>query len=124
MKLISTYLLVLLLLTSVFRNAAGYVSFKIHQKFIATSLCVQKEIENNCCKGKCYLTEQISKNTKKQTSPADTPNSIKIPQLFYILPFTKPGSFFTGNSGNFTFKENLMLPVKNGFLLTVFHPPE
>ncbi len=73
MKQIVTILLATLILLQPFSKVWIYVSFKINQERIAKTLCVQKEIKNNCCKGKCHL--------EKQLKEADTQEQKQIPTL-------------------------------------------
>ena len=61
MKQIVTILLATLILLQPFSKICIYVSFKINQDRIAKTLCVQKEIKNNCCKGKCHLEKELKK---------------------------------------------------------------
>jgi len=37
-----------------------FTHFKINQEFIAANLCVEKEIEESTCKGKCQLKKSLA----------------------------------------------------------------
>jgi len=66
LKKIVTILLATLILLQPFSKVWIYVSFKINQDRIAKTLCVQKEIKNNCCKGKCHLEKQLKEADKQE----------------------------------------------------------
>lgn len=73
MKQLVTILLATLILLQPFSKIWIYVSFMINQNYIAKTLCVQKEVKNNCCKGKCHLEMELKK--------ADEHQKKQIPQL-------------------------------------------
>jgi len=41
--------------------------FLINQEEIAATLCVQKEVEDNCCQGSCHLNKQLEEQEKNET---------------------------------------------------------
>jgi hypothetical protein len=72
LKQIVTILLATLILLQPFSKICIYVSFKINQDRIAKTLCVQKEIKNNCCKGKCHLEKELKKaDEQRRWNPED-----------------------------------------------------
>lgn len=75
MKQIVTIFLATLILLQPFSKVWIYVSFKINQDRIAKTLCVQKEIKNNCCKGKCHLDKQLKEADKQEHK--QLPNLLK-----------------------------------------------
>jgi hypothetical protein len=40
-----------------------YVEYAINKDYIAKNLCVQKNIPNNCCQGRCYLHERLARSS-------------------------------------------------------------
>lgn len=64
------WMFVILALTGVLLQSTGklaiLIRFRMNQEFIAKNLCVQKNVENNCCKGKCHLTKELKETDKKE----------------------------------------------------------
>jgi hypothetical protein len=60
------YLLILLLYLT--RPAFPYLEYLLFKDYISKNLCINKDIPDNCCHGKCYLDEQL----KKAIEPIDT----------------------------------------------------
>jgi hypothetical protein len=45
------------------RPVLPYIDYAINKDYISKNLCINKDIPGNCCHGKCYLDEQIKKNS-------------------------------------------------------------
>lgn len=97
------------------------INFQINKEYITKNLCVQKEVEDNCCKGSCQLKKQLDEEAKKEQSPA---SNIKDVNEFQI---------FCQNNFNFHFIPHLILetdfvPYTNTKETTssfsIFHPPK
>ena len=74
MKQFAAIVLTLLILSSVFKDFAVYLSFKINQQYIIENVCVQKELlDENTCNGSCELTRQL---LKVQTDNSESDNSL------------------------------------------------
>ena len=39
-----------------------FIEYSIDKEYISKNLCVKKGTPGNCCQGKCYLYQQLSKN--------------------------------------------------------------
>lgn len=50
-----------------FKPFATYVAYAVNVDYISNALCVQKNETNNCCKGKCYLSNQLKKEAKEES---------------------------------------------------------
>lgn len=121
MKYTNLTFLLLIILSATFKNGVGYLSFKLNQEFIAKNLCVQKEIKNNCCQGKCHLAEQVQKNNN--SDQAEAPIPFKIPELLYYLVQQQPAKWQL-KEGELIFTSTLVNHVLNGFSVSIFHPPK
>ena len=97
------------------------INFQLNKEYIAKNLCVQKEIEDNCCKGSCHLKQQLQEEEKKEPAPA---NSLKDMKEFQI---------FCQNMPPFKFQPHLLR--ETGFIpfihsstssipFSIFHPPQ
>ncbi|WET03049.1 hypothetical protein [Flavobacterium sp. YJ01] len=71
MKRLFIIVLSILILSPSFGSLFIYASFKINQKEIAQTICVQRKSVFNSCNGRCELQKSIKKyadNEKKQDS--------------------------------------------------------
>jgi hypothetical protein len=82
LKQVTTILLALLIFLHPFSKVFIYVSFKINQDVIAKTLCVKKEIKNNCCQGKCHLKKQLDKADEEEQKQAPTNIKEKVEVLY------------------------------------------
>ncbi len=58
-----------LFLSMSLKDVALYVSFTIHQDYITDNICVNNDVVDVMCFGRCYLTDQLDdKNTPNQTA--------------------------------------------------------
>lgn len=60
------WLLVVLLLMSVSAKTLLWLDYEARTEFYATTLCVQKEVADNCCKGSCYLTKELQQQDQRE----------------------------------------------------------
>jgi len=60
------WLLVVLLLMSVSAKTLLWLDYEARTEFYAKTLCVQKEVEDNCCKGSCYLTKELQQQDQRE----------------------------------------------------------
>jgi hypothetical protein len=117
--LIQLFVLVLYLL----RPIIPYVEYSINKAYIAKNLCVNKDIANSCCEGKCYLEKQVKKSadtedkTEKNTNQKVQNKEVKEFLSSYItLPEVTVCYSVIVNSP----EEKTLLP----FLLVIFIPPQ
>jgi hypothetical protein len=55
-----------LMLSQGFMSLWSYVGFYANQDYIASNLCVKKDIPDNDCKGHCMLNKQIKKSQDQE----------------------------------------------------------
>jgi hypothetical protein len=60
-----------------YRVMTIYAGFLFNSDFIAEVLCVNKEIPDNCCKGKCFLDNEVKKSEEEQSVPMNNQGSYK-----------------------------------------------
>jgi len=115
------FTLLLAIVVQSFSKVCIWVEFKLNQEYIAKTLCVQKEVEDNCCKGSCHLTKQLEEDDKNQDSQSRDMKNLKEIQLYHennqsfllISPLTLEHSFVT---------QSMSQVVKRA--LEIFHPPD
>ncbi len=105
------------------RPSLPYLEFVINKNYIEKNLCVQKDNPDNNCHGKCYLHEQLNKQS--QSPDADTNDRNKIDRDKKMDDHlqgsqTKPLVF-----GNETILSGFYsVPVTVSFVSDIFIPPE
>jgi hypothetical protein len=112
--------LIILLFSNAFIKTAVLVDFKFHQTEIAETLCVQKEVENNTCSGKCHLAKQLEKSDESSEESPVLPETLN-----EILLYSESDVDFKFSDFEV---ENVQNPrVSNLFgsnvLGSIFHPP-
>jgi len=48
------------------RYTAVVFSFSVNRDYVSRMLCVKKEVENNSCKGKCFLQRKLAEEDSKE----------------------------------------------------------
>lgn len=80
------------------RPILPFVEYAMYKDYISKNLCINKDKPHNCCQGKCYLDDQVTKNAEPVDSSRDT-NKKVIPDKImedhlkaesnFTLPFEK-----------------------------------
>lgn len=78
--MLKTLCLQFCLLSFVIQNGSKLyiiVSFAINQDYIAKNLCVNKDVPESCCQGKCHLEKELIADEKKEERK-ETPSYTRI----------------------------------------------
>ena len=96
-----------------------WLAFKINQDYIAKNLCVQKDIQNNSCKGCCQLKKQMEQQTEQESKSNQSQRKITI-DGFITCKLKLPSSahFF-----EILFGDNHLIYC-NIHLRNLFRPPQ
>jgi len=71
LRTLTAFALISMLLSSLFLKSFVLLDFKLHQKEISQTICVQKDAKFNTCNGKCHLAKQLKKSEDGESeSPA------------------------------------------------------
>lgn len=62
----------ILILSPSFGSMFGYASFKLNQKEIAKTICVQRKLVFNSCNGRCELQKSIKKYSDNERKMQDS----------------------------------------------------
>lgn len=75
MKRFIAILILLVFVVSEFKPLIYLADYALNFEYISTELCIEKDVVESCCKGKCYLNEQLSKTVEDEdpTSERRTP---------------------------------------------------
>jgi hypothetical protein len=103
-----------------FSKIVIWIEFKMNQEYIAKNLCVQKEVEDNCCQGSCHLKEKMEEDDKNQDTQSGELKIVKEVQLFHeaFESFTliNPLTFINIYS-------NYQKNNSSSYFSELFHPP-
>jgi hypothetical protein len=123
MKRLFAFLLAILVLLHPFSSLWVYVSFKINQSQIAKTLCVQKEIKNNTCKGKCQLKKRLANAEKETEKQLPSNQKQKLESVCFIS--TKLQHFNYAIDRDNTRKCSYITDFyKDPYSINIFHPPQ
>ncbi len=99
------------------------LDYAINKDFIASVLCVNKDVVDSTCEGKCHLKKQLDKKDQEQQQSTNPFNEIKDFELY--SEFSSVINFIPSSlklASNTVF--NYMLRVSSKHLLPVYHPPQ
>ena len=121
MKRVLAILVVSLLLFQISSKSLILFNFILNQKEIAATLCVKKEIPNNCCQGSCHLTKQLETQKENETPDTKVENTEEIiwgGRMFIIAAAVIPIKSLA----------QILFPdrdqkLSRGFILGLFRPP-
>lgn len=104
-----------------FSNVIIYLDFKTNQDEIAKTLCIQKEMKINNCKGNCYLSKQLKKEAEKEKQ--ESSNLREQQELVY----TQTLLTYTFSSNTIIQKVKIMVSPycakPKSVAFSIFHPP-
>lgn len=128
LKAITHKITVLFLIVILFANNINTLviigDFILNQDFIAKTLCIQKE-EQKGCNGKCYLTEELKKNTgEDKDRPIQTEQRTELSHFILTsnrLKTTAENALIYTNKPIFFFAQDLK-PLL--FVFKIKEPPE
>ncbi len=101
-----------------------WIYFFSNRNEIAQTLCINKDIPDSCCKGKCFLGNQL----KKVEEPTQIPARVPMPSLKFkefaaeliIMNYQVP---LLSKNKSFLWPDKIFF-VLPPHLSSIFHPPE
>jgi len=101
-----------------------FVSFILNQETIANTLCIQKEVNDNACQGKCHLAKQLKQAEEQEQKNNSGSQKKQEESLYYLSWAVVPVLFFTVGY----ISSEKVYPVPNymlsSYLATIFQPPQ
>lgn len=74
MKLVTRHIFILimggLILAQTFSKTLICFNYVLNKDYIAEVLCINKDVPELACEGKCHLKEQLDKETEKEETPS------------------------------------------------------
>lgn len=117
-QLIVSGLLIFLL---AFQPVLPYLQYFIFKNYIAKNLCIEKDIPDSCCQGKCFLEKKVQETAPIQTAEKESKPVINFKQSIYILPFFN--RYKTENTFKLFETGTLTCAYDFIFIKGIFHPP-
>ena len=69
------------------QEATFFLLYKLNEKAITEKYCVNKNVKNSCCKGKCHLNKTIAKSENESRNPFSVLN-LKVKEVeIYLQQF-------------------------------------
>lgn len=96
------------------------VSFYVHQDYIAKTLCVEKDIENSCCKGNCVLQKELQKT---DSGTDDLPQHLKDKTEIIFVLSEKQDDFFGFSENKIAHVSFYKLFRSEQHIIILVHPP-
>lgn len=72
-----------MLLPSLFLKSFVLLDFKIHQKEISQTMCIQKDSKVNTCNGKCHLAKLLKKSEEGESETPAPQRELNEAPMFY-----------------------------------------
>lgn len=115
--------LALLILLQGFGKTWIILSFKLNQQTISKNICVQRNIPNNKCKGKCHLKKQLknSENKDQNQLPNLSNQSLVSDYIVQPLDFHLKLINIQNHSANPIVQDEHFIP--KACILGIFRPP-
>lgn len=122
---ISGYLLIMLMVVGVFKSLIPFVEYSLNQGYIVNQLCVNRNIPESGCKGKCYLKKKVSQILVPSVSSEipSIPLKTVIPDLSKFLKLAKLEWNSLAVSAKHIFPKQFIL-YSCQLVLKIIKPPE
>ncbi len=99
------------------------INFKLHQAYIASTLCENRDKPEMKCNGNCHLKKELRKNDEREQK--QQPPNIELREVLMVLPectsFNLSAGCMQSKNQNSTAQRNKLL---TGILPAIFHPPQ
>lgn len=119
-RLLSTVLVCAVLLSS-FSSMVSFAGYQLNKNFIAKVLCINKEVPQKNCQGKCHLKKELEKQEDQQKNSGNTIDDKQFNIFNGLSSTAELNSLPIYISSNFTIN-NISIFIKP-VLNSVFHPP-
>lgn len=96
------------------------VHFELNQERIAAELCVEKDIPDSCCKGKCYLNDALEKAEQPIDQQQDLPQWVNWDWITPTSPVQNTNPDFAEKAKCFCSQET----IRDGIQRSIDFPPE
>lgn len=117
MKNIVSIFIGFIILITTFHKSIVFAFYEIKKDYVIEQLCVNRNIKNSCCFGKCFIEKQTSEKEAKGIII----NLLKnIKEDFFIENINIA---FNSESSTQEYMIELNQKMPNIYVTTIFHPP-
>lgn len=116
-RILSIVLMVTILMQSL-SQLIVWAGYEVNLNYISKELCVNKEVKDSCCHGKCYLKKEMQQTESREQSSSVKEKNEVVPGVI-----TNPVKLVV-------FEQQEIKPVLinepfevSGYRSSVFHPP-
>ncbi len=120
LKTLTITLLCLILLLQPVNNLLIVFSYVVNKEFIATVLCIDRDVPESDCEGSCQVTEQFKEQEKKETGREGTLSNKSDISLY--LPSAIENPYPPTEKFKFQFTLTMYIPEPPPY--SIFHPPK
>jgi len=60
------------------------LDYLVHKDFISSVLCVEKDVPDSTCEGKCHLRKELSKLDEQQDTQSNAPIHVSVSSIDFI----------------------------------------
>lgn len=110
------------MLGQTFSKSLIVLNFKMNQKIIAATLCVNRTKPKTCCQGKCYLGKQLNKDENSQNTPLNGGSNFKFEVVLYSEK--KAETHHPVINDKPVHVSRYTDPISQKVIDAVFHPPQ
>lgn len=82
---IGVYILMSLLLLMQVRFTVVQIDYSLNKEYISSVLCIEKDIPESTCEGKCHLKKEFAKLDKQQEDEGSSPVQLPITSVEFTL---------------------------------------
>ena len=115
----SIFLLLSLLIAN-FSNVFVFAGFEMNQKYIAATLCVNKDKPQLRCNGQCYLMKKLKQAQDKEQKQERQSQKTQIQDALVVVPLVFKQYPFAEINFHVPFSTGMPQSILN----SIFHPPQ
>lgn len=121
---VNAIVLILSVILPVFSKVTIFIHFKIKQDYIAKTLCINKDIPNSTCKGRCHLKKKLEKQDEQEEKQLTKSQLEKFQKITFVAINVSSFNFFKKEPTAFLLSLFLYDFYKFYYYLDFFHPSE
>ncbi len=115
-QLFSTFIAIIILVSTLHKSIV-FAFYELEKEYVIEQLCVNKDVPDSCCRGKCFIEKQTSEQ-KAEGIIVNVLKNIK-DEVFYHQEKTSIKSNLT----IITKYQPLVEDFNQTFTTSIFHPP-
>lgn len=113
-------MLAILIFTVSVKDCAVYLSYFANKAYIIKDLCVNRNVDNSTCNGKCHLKKELEESKKQNEKNPNLKTEIKL--ILFVIALTPAKDLVNENKIRYLIGAS----TRYAFLFSsmIFHPPK